>query len=196
LDAGALQRLLDEADCRALILRYGPAVDWRDRAVLETLFWPDAEVDLGVFKGRGSEAPDFLMQNTSHSLRRWHVTSSLSLRVEGGCAYAESCAMTHAITGGGEAGMMSHMFIGRYLDRLERRQAEWRIASRRYLLHHQVSEDYVENPAFDGMSKADDLSPAHPFFPRPGFPRPGFPRPGFPRPGHQGPQDAMKQENP
>ncbi len=165
MESSALQRLLDEADCRALLMRYGPAVDWRDRVVLNTIFWPDAEVDLGVFKGRGADAPEFLIQNANQSLRRWHVTSSLSLRVEGDNAWAESYAMTHAITGGGDADMASHLFIGRYLDRLERRQGEWRILSRRYLLHGQVSEAYLENPALAQMAKADDLGPSHPLFP-------------------------------
>jgi hypothetical protein len=68
LEAAALQRLVDEADCRALLMRYGPAVDWRDRATLDALFWPDAEIDLGPFKGRGSEAPAFLIENAGGSL--------------------------------------------------------------------------------------------------------------------------------
>src|SRR4051812_49259220 len=154
LEAAALQRLVDEADCRALLMRYGPAVDWQDRAGLETIFWPDGDVDLGVFKGKGSEAPAFLLQNAGQSLRRCHITTSLSLRLDGDSAHAESCAITHAVTGGGEAGLVTHLFVGRYLDRLERRRGEWRIASRRYLLHGAVSEAYLESPALASMSKA------------------------------------------
>lgn len=159
-----LQRLLDEADCRALLMRYGPAVDWRDRAVLDTLFWADAEVDLGVFKGSGADAPAFLIENANQSRRRWHLTASLSLSIEDDCAYAESYAMTHAVTDGADGEMASHVFVGRYLDRLERRGGEWRIAARRYLLHGQVSEAYVDNPALAAMTKADDLGPSHPLY--------------------------------
>ena len=164
MDLGALQRLMDEADCRTLLMRYGPAVDWRDRAALATLFWPDAEVDLGVFKGSGAEAPEFLMQNASQSLRRWHVSSSLSLEIDGENAHAESYAVTHAITGDTSVEMASHLFLGRYVDRLEKRDGEWRIASRRYLLHGQISDAYIDNPALAQMAKADDLSPTHPLF--------------------------------
>lgn len=166
LDSGGLQRLLDEAECRTLLMRYGPAVDWRDRTELDRLFWPDAEVDLGVFKGLGAETPEFLIQNAGQSLRRWHVSSSLSLKVDGESAYAESYAVTHAITGDGSAEMASHLFLGRYVDRLEKRGGEWRIASRRYLLHGQVSDPYMDNPALAQMTKADDLGPAHPLFSR------------------------------
>lgn len=167
MEAGALQRLLDEADCRALLMRYGPAIDWRDRPALEQLFWPDAEVDLGVFKGSGAEAPAFLIENANQSRRRWHLTSGLSLRIDGDTAYAESYAMTHAVTDGapdGGAELATHLFVGRYLDRLERRSGEWRIAERRYLLHGYVNEPYADNPALAAMTKADDLSPASPLF--------------------------------
>jgi hypothetical protein len=88
----------------------------------------------------------------------------VSLSIDGDSASAESCAITHAISPGLESDQVSHLFIGRYLDRLERRGGAWRIARRRYLLHGAVSEGYVENPALAIMSKADDLSPTHPYF--------------------------------
>jgi hypothetical protein len=160
--AGTLQRLLDEADCRALLMRYGPAVDWRDRAGIAALFWSDADVDLGVVKGKGAQMPDLLTRNAGASLRRCHITTSVDLSIDGDSARAQSCAVTHAISE--SAGMTSHLFFGRYIDRLERRRGEWRIASRRYLLHGAVSEAYLENPALAAMTKADGLSPDHPLF--------------------------------
>lgn len=164
MDHHALQRLLDEADCRALLMRYGQAVDWRDRAALETLFWPDAEVDLGFFKGKGLGAPDFLIENANRSFRRCHITTSSHIRIDGDVALADSCAVTQAVSPGPDQGLVSHLFFGRYIDRLERREGEWRFASRRYLLHSAFSEAYVENPALAPMTKADDLGPEHPLF--------------------------------
>src|SRR5271165_616628 len=131
----ALQRLVDEADCRALLMRYGPAVDWKDRAALDLIFWPDAEVDLGFYKGDGAGAAAFLIQNANRSRRRCHITTSVSLRLDGDAAHAQSSALTHAVTGESEGALIWVLFVGRYLDRLERRGAQWRIASRRYLLH-------------------------------------------------------------
>jgi len=166
LDLSTLQRLSDEADCRSVLMRYGPAVDWRDREALEALFWPDADVDLGFFRGRGSEAAVFLIENAGRSLRRCHITSSVNLRVDGDRAYAESCAVTRAVSLGAEYDLVSHLFVGRYLDRLDRRGGQWRLASRLYLLQSAVSEAYVEDPALAPLSKADGLSPAHPLFRR------------------------------
>ena len=167
--AELLQKLLDEAACQRVLSRYGPAVDWRDGATLASLFWPDAEVDLGVFKGNGAATPAFLLENAARSLRRCHITTNISLHVAGNRAEAESCAITHAITetpsenAGSER--FVHVFIGRYLDRLERRGDEWRIAARCYLLHGATTEPYAENPLLNAMTKADALSPLHPYFP-------------------------------
>jgi hypothetical protein len=56
------------------------------------------------------------------------------------------------------------LFFGRYMDRLERRDGEWRIALRRYLLHGQSSEPYAEASALAQMVKADGLGPGHPLY--------------------------------
>lgn len=164
VDQDRLQRLLDEADCRALLTRYGRAVDWRDRAALDRIFWPDADVDLGFFKGKGAETPDFLIENANRSLRRCHITTNIDLRLEGDAAFADSCAVTHAISGTPGQDLLTHLFFGRYLDRLERRSGEWRIASRLYLLNGAVTEPYAEAEVLGMVTKADDLGPQHPLF--------------------------------
>ncbi len=164
MEADRLQRLIDEADCRALLMRYGPAVDWRDPVALEGLFWPDAEVDLGAFKGAGRDAPAFLLANAGQSLRRCHITTSVSLRLNGASAYADSGAITHAVTAGPDGGQTAHIFIGRYLDQLDRREGAWRFSRRRYLLHGALSRPNEENPGLAAMLKADGLSPEHPYF--------------------------------
>jgi hypothetical protein len=167
LEGDALWRLVDEADCRRVLMRYGPAVDWRDAVTLEALFWPDADIDLGPFKGQGRDAPAFLLANAGQSLRRCHVTTGVSLRLDGDRAYAESAAITHAVTQNPAGGRVSHAFIGRYLDRLDRRDGVWRIARRRYLLHGAESRPYEESPALAVMTKADGLGPEHPYFNEP-----------------------------
>jgi hypothetical protein len=164
LGGDALSRLVDEAACRAVLMRYGRAVDWRDLAGLEALFWPDAEVDLGFFKGTGAEAPAFLVENAGRSLRRLHITANSSVSVDGDAAHAESCAITHALSGSALQEAQTHLFIGRYLDRLERRGSEWRIAWRLYLLHSVQTQAYAEPEALGALSKADALGPGHPLF--------------------------------
>lgn len=164
MDHDALQRLVDEAACQGLLLNYGRAVDWRDLAALQAIFWPDAEVDLGFFKGKGADAPAFLVENAGRSLRRLHITTNARVRVDGDVAHAESCAITHAVGGNSPQDGQAHLFIGRYIDRLERRRSEWRIASRLYLLHSASTDPYAESAMLEAVSKADALGPEHPLF--------------------------------
>jgi len=164
LEHRALRGLLDESACRALLMRYGLAIDWRDRSALERLFWPDAAVDLGFFKGSGAEAPAFLIENANLSLRRCHITTNSCLRFDGDVVFGDSCAITHAVSRTDGQELWSHLFFGRYIDRLERRGAEWRFAARRYLLHGAKSAPYAEDAALSPLTRADDLGPDHPLF--------------------------------
>lgn len=160
----ALQRLLDEAACTKILMRYGHAVDWLDSEGLEKLFWPDAEIDLGFFKGTGLGAPRFLIANAHLSLRRCHITTNILIKVSGDTAESESSAITHAISQNPQQGLDMHLFYGRYLDVLERREAEWRIAARSYLLHSYTVQPYAEDPALSAVRKAEGFDVDHPLF--------------------------------
>lgn len=160
----AMACLLAEADCTRLLHAYGRAVDWQDRDGLIQLFWPDANIDLGFFKGDGEAAASFLLANAALSLRRFHATSNILLKIDGDIALADSCCITHAVSDDGAGGQGWQLFYGRYLDRLERRAGEWRFAERRFLLnaHHQGTCD--ESPLLAGVPRADDFTPDHPLF--------------------------------
>lgn len=148
----ALRQLLDTTACADLLARYGQAVDHLDRTALERLFWPDAKVDLGFFKGNGSQAADFLIANGHLSLRRSHVTCNSVFDFASDAVVADSCAITHAISADDSGGMVRHVFLGRYRDRFVQREGEWRFAARRYELHDYTAAAYAEDPALTAMS--------------------------------------------
>lgn len=152
MNDAAVQRLIDENACAGLLARYGQAVDRLDGVALERLFWPDATVDLGFFKGTGQQVADFLVSNGRLSLRRCHVTCNSVFDFAGATVAADSCAITHAISADGAGGMLKHVFFGRYLDRVERRGGEWRLAARRYQLHSYTVAAYAEDPALAAMA--------------------------------------------
>jgi hypothetical protein len=151
----AVQRLMDENACAGLLARYGQAVDRLDVVALERLFWPDATIDLGFFKGSGQQAADFLVTNGRLSLRRCHVTCNSVFEFAGASVNADSCAITHAISSDGVCGMLRHVFFGRYLDRIERRGGEWRLAARRHQLHSYTVAPYAEDPTLVAMAATE-----------------------------------------
>jgi hypothetical protein len=161
-----LARLLDESACRAVLARYGAAIDWQDRPGLETVFWPDAEIDYGFFKGSGADLVSVLLQIATLSLRRFHMLGGERLQIAGDIAHAESYILTQAISQGPDGAQQSSLFYGRFIDRLERRQGEWRIGRRNYLQHGAYAGPYAENAAPIGLPNADGLDPAHPLFRR------------------------------
>jgi hypothetical protein len=153
----AMQRWLDENACARLLARYGQAVDRLNHAALERMFWPDAIVDLGFFKGSAPQAVEFLVANGRLSLRRCHMTCNSVFDFAGGCAKVDSCAITHAISADDRDGMIRHVFLGRYLDRIVRRGDEWRFAARRYELHSYTAAAYAEDPALTAMAATTSM---------------------------------------
>jgi hypothetical protein len=161
-----LQRLADESACRAVLVRYGIALDWQDRDSLTTVFWPDADIDYGFFKGTGTQLIDTLLHIATLSQRRFHMLGGDRIRLKGTIAEAESYIITQAISEDASKGQTTSLFYGRFLDRLERRQSEWRIASRVYLQHGAFAGPYEENKLLGGMLNADGLNTGHPLFRR------------------------------
>lgn len=161
-----LQRLADESACRDVLARYGIALDWQDRQLLESVFWPNADVDYGFCKGNVTELMTRLLNIATLSKRRFHMLGGERIRLKGAVAEAESYIITQAITEDTSNGLTSALFYGRFLDRLERREQEWRIARRVYLQHGAYSGPYEQNKFLAGMLNADGLDTEHPLFRR------------------------------
>ncbi len=128
-----LQELLDKKACEEVIHRYGRTQDWLDDAGQASCFWPDAEVDFGFFKGNGADWATTVMAHEREAPRRWHLSTSVMVQVEGDRARAECYGIA---VGGREVDgqMEDRMYGGRYLDELEKRNGEWRISKRTYIL--------------------------------------------------------------
>ena len=128
-----LDALLDREAIRAALVRLARGEDRRDSALIASACWPDSVTDYGVFRGDfaaylawvvpGSEA----ITNTQHVLGQSHIDLSAAT------AQVETQVISyHRIDyGGGDE--HDSCIGGRYLDRFERRDGEWRIAARTML---------------------------------------------------------------
>jgi hypothetical protein len=127
----AIDALLSKDAIRTIHERYCRGVDRHDAALVEACFWPEAQAEYGIWKGRAAELPGFAAPllrehytNTNHAISQCHV------ELAGDRAVSETyCHASHHVADSAN-GVATDVVWCRYLDRLERRRGEWRIAER------------------------------------------------------------------
>jgi hypothetical protein len=143
---------------------FSRALDRLDRELLLQQFWPDAEVDYGVFyKGNVAGFLDVAMGFQGAMRDTQHLVGNVQAVVDGDRASAESYVHAHHVIAQGED-LVQLMVGARYLDRLERRHGEWRISFRTEVIDWgrwlPVPERWFEqnNEMPKGRRDRDDLS--------------------------------------
>lgn len=159
-DAEILE-LLDRQKCYDVLTRYCRALDRADVELMKSVYWDDAEDEHGVFTGNAQEFAEFIIRE----IQVWfevtmHAICNIHMEYYGDTMCTESYLIAYhkvkaekekvlAVQGPSywenlsAAGLEAkhHVFFygGRYIDRLEKRDGEWRIARR------QVCMDWNEN---------------------------------------------------
>ncbi|MBV8073469.1 MAG: nuclear transport factor 2 family protein [Acidobacteriaceae bacterium] len=121
--------LADREAIRDCVYRYARAVDRCDEDLLRTVYWPDA-IDTHLdFSGTVEELIKWAIPKL-RAIDNVHLITNVLIQLEGAKAAVESYYSYIAYGSRlGRAGRDS-MMVGRYLDRFERRNDEWRIAAR------------------------------------------------------------------
>lgn len=125
-----LRRMLDIQDIRDVLMRYCRGVDRGEPSLIEQAYHPDAIDDHGDFVARGADIPELFAKMSGRSpFGGMHFIGNVLIEVEGETAYAESYFM--AIKDVARDGKR-HLRVraGRYVDRFERRDGQWRIIER------------------------------------------------------------------
>ncbi len=126
-----LQRLLDEAAIRRVLVRYCRGVDRGDEESIRSVYWPDARDDHGTYQGSGADfAAHVVRALAAHALATQHGLQQVTIELAGERAWVESYVVArHKLRRDGA--LWLETFGGRYVDRFEKRADEWRIADRR-----------------------------------------------------------------
>lgn len=163
-----LAAMQDRQEVEDVLIRYSRALDWLDDAAIEDVFWDDAEIDYGFFKGNGKVFKPYLMALEHQVGRRWHFTSQVKVKIDGDFADVESYNFTVAaetVQSAHNAELMH--FYGLYIDRMERRNGRWGIIRRRHL--HVGGAIVPESPLAGEFAELNQIgltSPEHPEFRR------------------------------
>ena len=130
-DVGDLERLLAERAIRRRLLEYCRGIDRCDAELVASAYHPDATDDHGSFRGLGVDfaryATDALRDHAEATLH--FLGDSLIDFVADDTAHVETYVHAEHRCAGA-SGPYLEMFGGRYVDRFERRDGEWRIADR------------------------------------------------------------------
>jgi len=155
--------LLAKEDIRALSLQYMRGLDRLDAHLLRSVFFDDAQVDYGFYRGSALEFVPFAMRALRDHRSNHHFIGQMSVDFEGDIAFGEIYFQAfHRIV---DSGAEKDLFIaGRYVDRYERRNGVWKIAFRAEVNDWARTEPAADEffrtapQALRGARGADDLS--------------------------------------
>jgi hypothetical protein len=166
--------LLDKQEIYDLLMRYCRGIDRRDGDLIASCYHPDG-VDDRRRKRSGDQVADGIASHPARQEMAMHFVGNVLIDVRGDTAYSESYCVAYLTlkptdgvlsVGGVEIGQATaskyHRALGlRYLDKLERRNGEWRIVHRVCLDDwHQIEPIHEPPPGSAhgrwGMRSTDD----------------------------------------
>lgn len=128
-----LQAFLERDKIREAIIRLARGEDRRDAALITASYWPDSLTDYGVFKGTFAEYLAWVVPGADAITNTQHVLGQTFIDVAGDVAHAETQVVSYHRVDYGGGDEHDTCIGGRYLDRFEKRDGEWRIANRMML---------------------------------------------------------------
>jgi SnoaL-like domain len=125
-----LQNLLDRDAIRECIFGYCRGIDRVDEAALRASYWPDATDSHGAYKGSASGFIDAALPKLQASGRMIHHVGNISIHLHGEQAAVETYFLAWQRDRSSNNSEQETFLAGRYVDRFEKRDDEWRVAAR------------------------------------------------------------------
>jgi hypothetical protein len=127
-----LNAILDREKIRDCVARLARGEDRRDADLISGAYWPDATDDHGIFVGTFKEYLAWVVPGAPAVLVTLHTLGQSLIDLHGDRAVVETHVTSyHRINMGDKETDL--VIGGRYLDKLEQRNREWRIAHRTML---------------------------------------------------------------
>jgi hypothetical protein len=160
------ERIADRLAVTDVLHRHSRGLDRSEADLIRDCYWPDAELDYGVYKGPAQAFADLVVEalTANYELTR-HAISNTIFSFEGDRARTESYVDANHLFTGGER----ELRVGsRYLDLLEKRDGSWRMLHRQVVIDWSQESDFPderESEAFGGFVKGRNNSgdPLHAF---------------------------------
>ena len=133
-DDPAIGALLDRLAIEDCLNRYCHAVDRCDPELLRSVYWPDATDDHVFWKGNAEDFVEFCMPILRSRDQTLHAISNHLIRIDGDEARSQCYYHAYERVRRKDGSSNDVTMHGRYIDRFEKRDGEWRIAERKVVL--------------------------------------------------------------
>ena len=161
METGQVPNLAEVADRLAIqdvLAQHSRGVDRACEATLKSAYWPDAEVAYGGFNGPAHQFCETLPAGIKRYAATQHSITNTAIDLRGDEARVETYVTAyHYLAAEAEEGGDAEMtYIGRYLDRMEKRGDVWKIAHRRVVMdwnRNAAATAILEGPPFDGLAR-------------------------------------------
>jgi hypothetical protein len=122
--------LADREAIRDCLYRYCRGIDRCDVDILRSAYWPDATDDHGLFKGNVDNFIEWSWSGLQRTDITHHLLGNILIAIERDVAHVESYVRAYHRMYDSDGGRYDLEISGRYVDRMERRNDEWRIGHR------------------------------------------------------------------
>jgi hypothetical protein len=129
----AVRDLAAKHAIESALATHSRGVDRADYNLLASAYHSDAQVDYGFFKGPAVELAAMLAGAQKGQPVTMHRTSNIWIAVDGERARSESYVLA-SIEHADASGAIRRLVGGRYLDRHECRDGDWRLTHRQYVM--------------------------------------------------------------
>jgi hypothetical protein len=157
-----LQVLLDKQEITEQIYRYARSMDRLDETLGKNCFWPEAKADYGsqMYQGTGYGFVEMCMAAHSHFTSHSHQFSNILIALDGDRAQSETYGDVTLRRNGENGQLIDSRNLGRYIDRWERRDGNWRISDRQFLLDFDQSGPAI-GALFETTGRRDQTDPSY-----------------------------------
>ena len=134
-----------------LIMAQARATDRGDLPLLQSVWHPEATVDVGFFAGSADDYCPMIIEATAGMQRMSHTVANEWIDVRGDEAVAESYVIAFTTFPDEQGQLVSEITGGRYFDRFDRRDSTWKFTARNFVTDWQMRQPATtETP--DGLT--------------------------------------------
>lgn len=146
----------DRLAIQEVLAKHSRGVDRADETILKSCYWPDSTVAYGGFNGNAHEFCTYLPNGIKRYYATQHTITNILADIRGNRAQVETYVTAYHYRREEDGSGTEMTYLGRYLDRFEKRGNVWKIRHRQVLMdwnQNTTASSINQGPPFDGLAR-------------------------------------------